>query len=218
MFYLEVLKVHREKFRLYQLNDQEKAFYNKYHFDIEVDVSEHGFTEMGGLHYRTDHDLVGHQRVSKQSMEVLEEESGKKYIPHVLELSFGVDRNVYLLLDLNYNDDKERGNIVLKLPQKVTPFYCAVFPLVKNKPEIVALARRVYEELKVAYSCFYDETASVGRRYARADEIGVMYGITVDFDSLQDNCVTVRDRDSTTQERISIEKLRDYLYAKYITE
>lgn len=217
-FYFEVLKVHREKFRLYQLNDQEKAFYNKYHFDIEVDVSEHGFTEMGGLHYRTDHDLVGHQRVSKQSMEVLEEESGKKYIPHVLELSFGVDRNVYLLLDLNYNDDKERGNIVLKLPQKVTPFYCAVFPLVKNKPEIVALARRVYGELKVAYSCFYDETASVGRRYARADEVGVMYGITVDFDSLEDNCVTVRDRDSTTQERISIEKLRDYLYSKYITE
>ncbi len=217
-FYLEQLKVHREKFRFYQLNDQEKAFYNKYHFDIEVELSEHGFTEMGGLHYRTDHDLQGHQKISSQSMEVLEEESGKKYIPHVLELSFGVDRNVYLLLDLNYHDDKERGNIVLKLPSKLTPFYCALFPLVKNKPELVAVAKKVYGELKGLYSCFYDETASIGRRYARADEIGVKYGITLDFDSLQDNCLTVRDRDSTTQERIPIEKVKDYLYSKYIKE
>ncbi len=217
-FYLEHLKIHPEKFRLYQLNDQEKAFYNKYHFDLEIELSEHGFTEMGGLHYRTDHDLVGHQKISKQSMEILDEETNSKFIPHVLELSFGVDRNIYALLDLNHHDDKERGNIVLKLPSKLTPIYCAVFPLVKNKPELVVVAKKIYSELKPLYSCLYDETASVGRRYARADEIGVKYCITIDFESLDDHAITIRDRDTTQQQRIKIADLKDKLYQLYIQE
>ena len=203
-FYLEELKILPEKFRFYELDDKEKAFYNKYHFDIEVELHEHGFTEMGGLHYRTDHDLKGHQAVSQQSMEILDEASGKKFIPHVLELSFGVDRNVYALLDLNYDNHVERGNIILHLPNTLTPFICAVFPLVKNKPEVVAKAEEVYALAKNKFSCFYDETSSVGRRYARADEIGVRYCLTVDFDSLEDGCVTIRDRETTQQERVSI--------------
>ncbi|HLD72618.1 MAG TPA: glycine--tRNA ligase [Candidatus Nanoarchaeia archaeon] len=214
-FYLEKLKVPKEKFRLFQLNDQEKAFYNKYHFDLEIELSEHGFTEMGGLHYRTDHDLVGHQKVSNQSMEVLDEETQQKFIPHVLELSFGVDRHVYALLDLAYNEDKERGNVVLKLPTKLTSFFCAVYPLVKNKEEIVGLAREVYAVIKDGYSCFYDETASVGRRYARADEMGVKYCITIDFDSLEDKAVTIRDRDTTKQERVKIAELKNKLFGLY---
>lgn len=211
-FYLEKMKIPAEKFRLFQLDDKEKAFYNKYHFDLEVDLHELGFTEMGGLHYRTDHDLSGHQRVSKQNMEVFEEETGRKYLPHVLELSFGVDRNVYALLDLAYTDDQARGNIVLDFPTLVSPFYCAVLPLVKNKEEIVKLAHQVYAELKPCYSCFYDEVASVGRRYARADEIGVKYCITVDFDSLNDHAVTIRDRDTTEQIRVPIKELKNKLY------
>ncbi|MBU1623277.1 MAG: glycine--tRNA ligase, partial [Nanoarchaeota archaeon] len=136
-FYLQELNVPKAKFRLYQLNDKEKAFYNKYHFDLEIELNEYGWTEMGGLHYRTDHDLQGHQKVSKQSMEVLDNETNLKYVPHVLELSFGVDRHVYALLDLNHHEDKKRGNTVLKLSSKLVPFYCAVFPLVKNKLKIV---------------------------------------------------------------------------------
>ncbi|MFH1275911.1 MAG: glycine--tRNA ligase [Candidatus Woesearchaeota archaeon] len=214
-FYFEVLKIPSEKFRLYQLNDKEKAFYNKYHFDLEIDLQEYGFTEMGGLHYRTDHDLLGHQNISKEKMEIYDEASGERFIPHVLELSFGVDRHVYALLDLNYNDDKERGNIVLKLHQKLAPFYCAVFPLVKNKPEIIAKTEQVYKTLKLSYPCLYDESGSVGRRYARADEIGVKYCITVDFESLDDDCATIRNRDTTKQERVKISKLKDRLSELY---
>lgn len=211
-FYLEELKISSAKFRLYELNEKEKAFYNKYHFDIEIELEEHGFTEMGGLHYRTDHDLSGHQKVSKQSMEILDEESGQKFIPYVLELSFGVDRNVYALLDLNYEDSQERGNIILHLPNSLTPFLCGVFPLVKNKVEIVMKAEEVYEMVKKLYSCFYDEVASVGRRYARADEIGIAYGITVDFESVDDNSVTIRDRETTKQIRVKIKELLSILF------
>lgn len=213
-FYLEILQIPAAKFRLYQLDDKEKAFYNKYHFDIEVELADHGFTEMGGLHYRTDHDLGGHQKISKQSMEILDEASGERFVPHVLELSFGVDRNVYALLDLSYDDDKKRGNIVLHLPSSFTPFYCAVFPLVKNKEDIVQKAEEV-EALLRRHNLkpLYDEVASIGRRYARADEIGVKYCITIDFDSLNDNAVTVRDRDTTEQKRLPVSELPAYLHS-----
>ncbi len=214
-FYLDILKLPKEKFRLYQLNDKEKAFYNKYHFDLEVDVHDHGYIEVGGLHYRTDHDLKGHQEVSKEKMEIFDEPSGTKFIPHVLELSFGVDRNVYALLDLNYNEDKERGNVVLHLANKLTPFFCAVFPLVKNKPELLAKTDDVMEELK-SYSPLYDEASSVGRRYARADEMGIRYCITVDFESLEDECVTIRDRDTTQQQRVKISELKNKLFDLYL--
>ena len=210
-FYLGILKIPAEKFRLYQLNDKEKAFYNKYHFDLEVEMVEHGWVEVGGLHYRTDHDLKGHQEISKEKMEIFDEASQSKFIPHVLELSFGVDRNVYALLDLNYEKGAERGNDVLHLSPSVSPFVAAVFPLVKNKPELVALAEKVYGTLRQDLSCMYDQASSVGRRYARADEVGVNYCITVDFESLEDDCVTIRDRDSTKQKRVPITDVLDNL-------
>ena len=210
-FYLEVLKIPKEKLRFYELDEKERAFYNKYHLDIEIELQEFGFTEVGGLHYRTDHDLKGHERVSGQKMEIFDEESASKFIPHVLELSFGVDRNTYALVDLNYDDDKARGNVVLHLPPKVAPFFCAVFPLVKNKPEVAAKAEEVYSLVRKQFPCFYDEAASVGRRYARADEIGVRYCITIDFESLEDHAVTLRDRDTTQQERVKISQLVERL-------
>ncbi len=210
-FYLEELHIPPQMFRFYELNEQEKAFYNKYHFDMEIELSEHGWTEVGGLHYRTDHDLKGHQTISGQSMEVLDEATGKKFIPHVLELSFGVDRNMYALLDLNYDNGTERGNIVLHLPDALTPFFCGVFPLVKNKPELVVKAEDVYALLKKEFSCLYDEAASIGRRYARADEMGMRYGVTIDFDSLQDQALTIRDRETTKQIRVAIAEVTEVL-------
>ncbi|PIN87698.1 glycine--tRNA ligase [Candidatus Woesearchaeota archaeon CG10_big_fil_rev_8_21_14_0_10_32_24] len=213
-FYFDLLKIPQEKFRFYELDDKEKAFYNKNHFDIEIDLNTYGFTEVGGLHYRTDHDLKGHQEISKEKMDVVDETTCEKFIPHVLELSFGVDRSVYALLDLNYHKDEQRGNDVLALPSDFTPFYCAVFPLVKNKDNIVEKSQEIYESLRKEFSCFYDQTASVGRRYARADEIGTKYCITIDFETLEDEAVTVRDRDTTEQQRIKIKELIHYLRDK----
>ncbi len=210
-FYLDILKIEGSKFRLYQLNDKEKAFYNKYHFDLEIDLRELGWTEVGGLHYRTDHDLKGHQQLSKQNLEVFDEETSSKLIPHVLELSFGVDRNVYALLDLAYNEDSQRGNIVLKLLPTFAPYSCAVLPLVKNEPKVLAKAEEIYENLKKTFSCLFDSSGSIGRRYARADEIGVPFCITVDFESLEQQTVTIRDRDSTKQIRINSKELPSVL-------
>ncbi len=215
-FYFEVLGIPQDKFRLYELNEKEKAFYNKYHFDIEIKLAEHEWIEMGGLHYRTDHDLVGHQKISKQKMEVRNEATGKRFIPHVLELSFGVDRNVYSLLDLNYELDTKRGNVVLHTPKKISPFFCAVFPLVKNKEPVAKKAREVYTILKRSYACYTDLSGSVGRRYARADEVGVPFCITIDFETLEDECVTVRNRDSAKQTRVKIDELKNFLYQEYI--
>lgn len=214
-FYFEILKIPTEKFRFYELDDKEKAFYNKYHFDLEIDLSELGFTEMGGLHYRTDHDLKGHQEISKEKMEIFDETSGSRFIPHVLELSFGVDRNVYALLDLNYEDNPERGNIILHFQPQLAPYFCAVFPLVKNRPELLVKAEEVYNLLRKNRSGYFDAGGSVGRRYARADEIGVNYCITVDFESLEDGAVTIRNRDTTKQKRIKITELKSKLAELY---
>ena len=208
-FYLDVLKFPSEKFRLYELNEKERAFYNKYHFDMEADLDTIGWTEVGGIHYRTDHDLKGHQEVSKQSMEFFDEETKERFVPHVLELSFGVDRNFYSIINYAYNYDKSRENIVLKLNPKLAPTKLGVFPLVSNKKEIVDLAKKVHNDLKKCWGSSFDTGGSIGRRYARMDEIGTPLCITVDFESLEDDSVTIRERDTTTQIRVPISDLKD---------
>ncbi len=207
-FYLEQLGIPEEKFRLYELNEVERAFYNKYHFDVEVDIPGLGWTEVGGIHYRTDHDLAGHQKVSQQNLECTDE-NGKKFIPHVLELSFGVDRNVFMLISNSYAFDKARENTVLSFPANLAPFQLAVFPLLSNKEELLAKAHEVYGLLRKTWQTQYDKSGSVGRRYARQDEIGTPYCITVDFDSLKNNDVTIRDRDSTKQIRVPVSALKE---------
>ncbi len=205
-FYLDILRVPRDRFRFAELGEKERAFYNKIHFDIEMNIdSLGGWGEINGIHYRTDHDLKGHQAGSNEKMTVSVE--GERVLPHVLELSFGVDRNIWAFLDVFY-ENEERA--LLRLPREIAPITFGVFPLV-SKGGLPELARKVHDSIKDDFSCFYDETGSIGKRYARMDEIGTPFCLTVDFDSLESDDVTVRDRDSTHQRRMSISGLPEGL-------
>ncbi len=209
-YILNTLKIPKEKFRLYELNDKEKAFYNKNHFDVEWFSEElNDWIEIGGVHYRTDHDLGGHEKVSKTKLTVLDEEAKQRFTPHVLELSFGHWRNFYMSVEQHLQYDEARKNNVLKLPKKLSPIKASVFPLL-NKPEFQALARQVHKDLvENDIVSTFDKSGSIGKRYARSDEIGTPYCITVDHDSLEANIVTVRDRDSTEQVKIHKDKLSE---------
>ncbi|MBR9682079.1 MAG: glycine--tRNA ligase [Candidatus Aenigmarchaeota archaeon] len=206
-FFLDVLGFPENKFRIRELNDEERAFYNKYHWDVEIDVeSLGGFREIGGVHYRTDHDLSGHEKISKKSQHVSVD--GKKFIPNVLEVSMGVDRILYSLIDIGYTEENDRSYI--KLTPHLSPFMAGVFPLVK-KEGMPEKAKEVYNSLRCCFDVFYDESASIGRRYARADEIGTAFCITIDGDTMKNDTVTVRERDSTDQRTVKIDELEVFL-------
>ena len=205
-FYTDLLRLPPDKFRFAELGESERAFYNKIHFDIQIDMeSLGGFKEVAGIHYRTDHDLGGHEKESREKMRVSHE--GRRFVPHVLELSFGVDRNVWALLDVFYQKD-ERS--VLALPPALAPIEVGVFPLL-NKDGLPELAREAYENLRGDFDCFYDASGSIGRRYARMDEIGTPFCITADHDSLKHRDVTIRERDTTNQTRHKLDDLPDVL-------
>lgn len=207
-FYLDLLQIPRERFRFAELGEKERAFYNKIHFDIEIRTdSLGGWGEINGIHYRTDHDLKGHQAGANEKMTV--NVGGERVLPHVLELSFGVDRNIWAFLDVFY-EKKERD--LLRLPRNLSPITVGVFPLV-SKDGLPKMAMKVYNSMKEDFSCFYDEAGSVGKRYARMDEIGTPFCLTIDYDSLESEDVTIRDRDTTKQKRIPIANLSETLRA-----
>ncbi len=203
-FYLSALRVPRDAFRFAELDDRERAFYNKIHFDIQIrQESLGGFREVGGVHYRTDHDLKGHEAGSHTKQAVTF--GASKLVPHVLELSFGVDRNVWALLDLAF---AKGDRLVLRLPPRLAPVTVAVFPLV-NKAGIPERAESIFASLRKRFTAFYDDSGSIGRRYARMDEIGTPFSVTVDHESLEGKGVTVRERDSQKQIRVPEPELAD---------
>ena len=204
-FFLGEMGIPPERFRLRELSKEEKAFYNKIHFDVEVFLESFGeYKELGGVHYRTDHDLKGHQNISKKSQEIFYE--GKRFIPHVLELSTGIDRLFLALMELSYMGMKGREWDWFAFPPRVAPFQFAVYPLV-GKDGVPEAARKAFETLSPVYKSFYDESGSIGRRYARADEIGIPFCITADYDTLSDDSVTIRSRDTMEQKRVRISEL-----------
>ena len=168
-----------------------------------------------GIAYRTDFDLMNIQRVSGKSMEYRPKDGGAPLVPHVIEPSFGVERLVMAILTACYKEDEVDGNkrTLLQLPREIAPIMVTVSPLLKNKPELVSRAREVYDQLQRAIpgKISWDDSGNIGKRYRKADEIGVPYCVVVDFDSLAGDDVTVRDRDSTKQERVKITELVNYL-------
>lgn len=191
-----------EKMRLRQHAPDEKAFYADDAWDIEIDLRSFGWTECCGIHDRTDYDLKQHGAASKKTLEAFDEASGRKFTPHILEIAFGSDRPTFALLDIFYDKkEKEEGKTVLKLPLALSPIQVGIFPLMK-KEELTKAAKEVYEQLNKEFICFYDETAAIGKRYLRAAEMGIPFCLTIDFDTLNDKSVTIRDRDSEAQVRI----------------
>ena len=210
-FYLELLNMPENLFRFRELDENERAFYNKIHFDIELNLETlGGWREMGGVHYRHNHDLSGHQKGSGEKLEVTIDEDGKskKVLPHVLELSFGVDRNFWALLDVFFKEESERT--LFSFPNIVCPFDVAVFPLM-NKDKLPEFAEKVFISLNKDFDVFFDDSGSIGKRYRRQDEVGTKYTITIDFDSLTNNDVTIRDRDSMKQVRVKVSELKNYI-------
>lgn len=193
-----------------EIADADRAFYSKRTIDVEFDFP-FGQSELYGLAYRTDYDLKRQGESSGVSLDYLDEEEKRKYIPHCIEPSFGLDRTVLAVLSDAYTEDEMGGEkrVYLKLSPNVAPVKIAVFPLLKNKPPLVEKAREVYLMLKKEFGAVeFDDNGNIGKRYRRQDEIGTVHCITVDFETIEkNNGVTVRDRDTGKQDRVSIKEL-----------
>ena len=191
-------------------------------YDIEYNFqSLGGFREVEGIHARGNWDLTQHGKFSGQDMSYFDEKTKEKFIPHIIETSAGLNRLLFMFLDKAYTEElvagegeKAKIRTVLKFDKRLAPIKVAVFPLLKNKPELVAKAREIFDRLKEHSMCEFDDNGNIGKRYRRQDEIGTPYCLTVDFETLTDGRVTVRERDTMLQERIKIEDLKDYLQEK----
>lgn len=200
-----------EHFRIRQHVRDELSHYALDTWDLEYEFP-FGWKELQGLANRTDFDLKQHMQFSKTDLALFDEESKKKIVPYVIcEPSQGVERTFLVFMFDAYTFDKSRDNVVLKLHPKLAPVKVGVFPLVSNKAELVKKARSIYDELKMEWACIFDISGSIGRRYARADEAGVYAGITIDFETFEDDSVTVRSRDTTEQIRVKIKDLKEVI-------
>lgn len=202
---------HKTNLRFRDHEPDERAHYARFATDIEYNAPW-GWDEVMGIHHRGDWDLKRHTEYSGVDMSYTDPQTGKKFIPWDIETSSGVDRPLLFLLLDSYTEDGDR--VILKLHPKLAPYKAAVFPLLANKPELVKLARAVYGDLRKKFCVAWDDRGNIGKRYYSQDEIGTPFCITVDFDSLDKKDVTVRNRDTTKQERIPIKELADYLNNK----
>lgn len=188
--------------------ETDRAHYSKKSVDTEYKFP-FGQKELYGLAYRSDYDLSQHQKMSGQSLEYTDPQTNEKYLPHVIEPTWGVNRTLLAVLCSSYKEDGDR--VYLSLPPKLAPYKVAVFPLLKNKPELVEKAKGIYQDLQKHFTVAWDDRGNVGKRYYSQDEIGTPFCITVDFDTLENGTVTVRNRDSKEQPRVKIEELVSYI-------
>jgi len=216
--WFEALGLPKEKIHELEVPEEDRAHYSKRTIDFEFEFP-FGIKEIAGLAYRTSFDLMKHQEHSGKSMEYRPKNptangGNEPFVPHVIEPTYGLDRHVLAVLSNAYTQDEVNGEqrVFLKLPAHLAPVKIAVFPLLKNKPELVKKAREVYETLKKEFGAvMFDDNGNIGKRYRRQDEIGTPFTITIDFQTLDDNTVTIRDRDTTQQERVGGEEISGHV-------
>ena len=208
MEYYERLGIKKEKLRWKQ--HENLVFYAKEAWDIQYEYP-FGWNELEGIHYRGDYDLTQHQKFSGVDMSYFDEETKERFIPHIIETSVGVDRTMLMVLLDAYDEDKmsDEKRVVLRFKPNMAPVKVAVFPLLKNKPELVEKAKEIYKTLKKEFGAVvFDDNGNIGKRYRRQDEIGTPWCVTVDFETIEkDAGVTLRDRDTGEQKRMSVEEI-----------
>lgn len=207
-FITKTLGIQETHLRWRTHTDDERSFYSKRTEDLEYEYP-FGFKELWGLAYRTDYDLTQHSTHAKKDLAIQDPHSGKKILPHVIEPAVGINRILLMILCDAYREDE--GRTYLALTARLAPYKAAVFPLVANKPELVEKAQNVYESLQESMPIAWDDRGNIGKRYAAQDEIGTPFCITIDYNTLEDNTVTVRRRDDASQERVSLDTIKEYL-------
>ncbi|MDD5568503.1 MAG: glycine--tRNA ligase [Candidatus Omnitrophica bacterium] len=209
------LGIKKENLRQRQHNKDELAHYARACTDVEYNFP-FGWSELEGIANRSDFDLKQHAQHSGKDLQYFDDAAKEKFYPYIIEPSGGVDRAVLAFLVDAYHEEKVREDlrVVLKIHKDLAPTKVAVLPLLRNRPEIVELAKKIAQDLKKTMVTVYDDTGAIGKLYRRQDEVGTLFCVTVDVQTLEDKQVTVRDRDTMQQERISVEKLREYLSDK----
>lgn len=207
-FVVNILGVSEAGLRWREHGDEERSFYSKRTEDLEYNFP-FGFKELWGLAYRSDYDLSQHEKYSGQELRYTDPETGEKIAPHVIEPAVGINRLLAMVLLDSYTQEGDRT--ILKLKPIIAPYKAAVFPLLKNKPELVEKARSVYNDLRKDLMVAWDDRGNIGKRYYSQDEIGTPFCVTIDFDTLEDNTVTVRERDSGEQKRINIKDIQSFI-------
>ncbi|GAB4027466.1 MAG: glycine--tRNA ligase [Candidatus Microgenomates bacterium] len=205
-FVTDTLGINSENLRTREHDDKERSFYSKRTVDLEYNYP-FGFKELWGLAYRTDYDLKAHIKHSGKDLSYLDPATNTKLVPHVIEPAVGIDRLVLMVLCEAYWNDTANNRIVLKLAPKLAPYSVAVFPLVKNNEDVMTKARSVYEALASKFRVAWDDRGNIGKRYYYQDEMGTPYCVTIDYQTLEDGTVTLRDRDTTEQVRLPIDQL-----------
>jgi glycyl-tRNA synthetase len=200
--------------RRYEHPQEKLSHYSKRTVDLEYNYASAGWSELEGIANRTDFDLKQHAAYSGENLEYFDQATGDRYVPYVIEPAVGPDRIMLAFLIDAYTEEEVRGEerTALKLHPRIAPTKAAVFPLSKKEP-VSTIARELYDDLKGDYRIFYDDSGSIGRRYRRQDEAGTPFCVTVDFDTIEDKKVTIRDRDTLEQERVPIAAVRDRLKA-----
>lgn len=212
-FVTKTLGVKADNLKVREHDDAERSFYSKRTVDLEYNFP-YGYKELWGLAYRTDYDLSQHQKFSGKDLSFTDPLTNQKFVPHVIEPAVGIDRLILMVLCDSYWNDEANKRIVLKLAPRLAPYTVAVFPLLKNNDELLAKARNVFTSLNLEYRTAWDDRGNIGKRYFYQDEMGTPFCVTVDHQTLQDDTVTLRDRDTTKQERIKIDQLSTYLAGK----